>query len=55
MIGIAHDYKFRLSCDDHRDDWNKGDLFCYVAQLKGYLPDRSIEEVFRDNERGGAK
>lgn len=51
MVGIAHDYRFRLSCKDHRDDWNKhGDLFCWLGELKGYLEDRTIEEVLHDNQ-----
>lgn len=50
MVGIAHDFRFKFSCDEHRDRWNKhGDMFCWIAKLVGYLEEADMSERVRAN------
>lgn len=51
VVTRVHDYKSRLSCDEHKESWNEnGRFFCWLSRLAGYLEEKSFEEVVRDRE-----
>lgn len=44
------DYRARFSCDDHRDEWNRHGRGTIIAEIKGWQPSTSIEEIFAGNQ-----
>lgn len=41
---FVDDYRAHFSCEGHADQWNKHGRGCYLCEIKGYLPQTSIEE-----------
>jgi len=55
MVGLLHDFRYRLTCRNHKSHWyDKGGFGCWFAKLEGYIEDKSIEEHFRDNQARAA-
>jgi hypothetical protein len=53
MVGFVHSGRFRLSCNDHLDDWNKNGAFYWSSELRGYFGDVDHAETHEGRENGG--
>lgn len=48
---FVDDYRAHFSCEGHCDEWNRFKRGVYLAELKDYQPQSTIEEIFRENQR----
>jgi hypothetical protein len=55
MVGFVNDYRFHMSCEGHVDKWNKAGRGCYIAEIKGFQPQTTIEEIFAENQARAAE
>jgi len=56
MVGFVHSDRFRLSCEEHVENWGRHGRGYWVSKLEGFVGnwDNVIEDVLHDNQCIGA-
>ena len=52
VVTFTDDYRSRMSCLTHRDEWNKHGRGTILSEIKGWQPQKTIEEIFQANQKG---
>ena len=53
IVMFMDNYREHLSCGEHKDKWDKARRGVFLAELKGYDDQATIEEIFEGNRKVG--
>jgi len=56
VVGFVHSDRFRLSCEEHVENWGRHGRGYWVSKLEGFVGnwDNVIEDMLHDNQCIGA-